>query len=145
VTASQLIIRFGKRVLQAGVIILIITFILQDHYFKPGVSWIAIFVLMGIYGLANGLVLPSLLNLALKSVPNQYAGAAAGIYSTFQQTASALGISIISGIFFYFAHKGWQVAFTFGIISIIICLVLVGLMLHLLPDNRQRSDHVHGD
>jgi MFS family permease len=86
--------------------------------------------------LGNGLVLPSLLNIALKSVPAQYAGAAAGVYSTFQQTASALGVSIIGGIFFYYSKHGWQAAFHAGILAILVCLFLVGVMLVLLPDAR---------
>jgi MFS family permease len=89
---------------------------------------------MGAWGLSNGLVLPSLLSIALKSVPVEYAGAAAGVYSTFQQTASALGVSIIGGIFFYFSRQGWQVAYTAGIMAILVCVALVSLMLYLLPD-----------
>jgi EmrB/QacA subfamily drug resistance transporter len=143
--ASRLIVRFGKLVLQIGVLVLIITFILQGMYFKPGLAGLTIFLLMGTYGLGNGLVLPSLLNLALKSVPPEYAGAAAGVYSTFQQTASALGVSIIGGIFYYFSKRGWQVAFTYGIASFVICLLFVGLMLFILPDNRQAGANAHGD
>ncbi|MDN8828721.1 hypothetical protein Q0M34_14195, partial [Staphylococcus aureus] len=87
----------------------------------------------GTWGFGNGLVLPSLLNIALKNVPSQYAGGAAGIYSTYQQTASALGVSVIGGIFFYFSKEGWQTAYHFGIICILICLLMVGIMLQLLP------------
>jgi MFS family permease len=145
VTASRLIVRFGKRILQVGVIILITAFTLQALFFKPQVPGSVIFFLMGIYGLGNGLVLPSLLNLALKSVPQHYAGAAAGVYSTFQQTASALGVSIIGGIFFYFAKAGWHIAFGYAIAAMVVCLGMVGLMLYLLPDNRQTGTEVHAD
>lgn len=133
VMASRLIVTFGKRVLQVGVVILVIAFYLQMTLWKPGISTWAIIGLMGAWGFGNGLVLPSLLNIALKNVPSQYAGAAAGIYSTFQQTASALGVSIIGGVFFYFSKDGWQTAYHFGIICLIICVVIVGLMLQLLP------------
>ncbi|MDP9077758.1 MAG: MFS transporter [Bacteroidota bacterium] len=145
VIGSRLIGRFGKRVLQTGVLILIITFLLQAAFFKPHIYGWVIFLLMGIYGLGNGLVLPSLLNLALKSVPQQYAGAAAGIYSTFQQTASALGVSIIGGIFFYFSAQGWQLAFNYGIAAIVACLLMVEIMLYFLPDNRQGAGGLHAD
>ncbi|MDT4867943.1 major facilitator superfamily antibiotic efflux pump [compost metagenome] len=91
---------------------------------------------MGLWGFGNGLVLPSLLNLALKNVPSQYAGAAAGIYSTFQQTASALGVSIIGGIFFYYSQQSWQLAYKAGTIAILVCVVMVGIMLQLLPSVR---------
>lgn len=135
--AARMIVRFGKSVLQVGVVLLAIAFYLQMELWKPGASTGLIIGLMAIWGLGNGLVLPSLLNIALKNVPTQYAGAAAGIYSTFQQTASALGVSIIGGILFYFSKDGWQAAYRAGIIGLLVCVVLVGIMLYLLPDGKQ--------
>ncbi|UFH57681.1 MFS transporter [Spirosoma sp. KNUC1025] len=134
--ASKLIVRFGKRVLQFGVVLLAIAFYLQMQLWKPGIRPGLIIGLMGIWGLGNGLVLPSLLNLALKNVPTQYAGAAAGIYSTFQQTASALGVSIIGGIFFYYAQYGWQTAYRAGVLGLLVCTALVGVMLYFLPEGK---------
>lgn len=139
VIASRMIIIFGKRVLQFGVIILAMAFYLQMELWKPGISTGLIIGLMALWGFGNGLVLPSLLNIALKNVPPQYAGAAAGIYSTFQQTASALGVSIIGGVFFYFSKNGWQAAYQAGIIGILTCVVLVGIMLYLLPGKKAVS------
>lgn len=134
--ASKLIVRFGKKVLQVGVVLLAISFLLQVQLWKPGVDRWIIIVLMGVWGLGNGLVLPSLLNIVLKSVPAEHAGAAAGIYSTFQQTASALGISIIGGVFFYFSQESWQIAYKAGVIAILICVLLVGIMLYILPEEK---------
>jgi len=146
IMASRLILQYGKRVLQSGVLILAIAFLLQILLLKPGVNSWLIVLLMGVWGLGNGLVLPSLLNIALKSVPLEYAGAAAGIYSTFQQTASALGVSIIGGVFFYFSRQGWQTAYSAGIIAILVCVVMVGVMLYLLPDGKQPAvQTVHAD
>ncbi|ASK32310.1 MFS transporter [Chryseobacterium sp. T16E-39] len=139
--ASRLIVTFGKRVLQVGVIILFIAFYLQMTLWKPGISTWLIIGLMGTWAFGNGLVLPSLLNIALKNVPPQYAGAAAGIYSTFQQTASALGVSIIGGVFFYFSKEGWQSAYHFGIVCLLICVVIVGLMLQLLPGRKSVTEN----
>lgn len=132
--ASKLIIRFGKRVLQIGALIMGLTFFLQMNLWKPGTSSWLIVLLMCAWGFGNGLILPSLLNVALKHVPAQYAGAAAGVYSTFQQTASALGVSIIGGVFFYFARDGWQAAYHAGILMILVCMAFVLLMLYLLPE-----------
>lgn len=136
IIASRLIVQYGKRVLQAGVVILALAFYLQMELWQPGTSGWLITGLMGAWGFGNGLVLPSLLNIALKNVPVQYAGAAAGIYSTFQQTASALGISIIGGIFFYCSADGWQAAYHAGVIGLLVCTALVGIMLYLLPNGK---------
>jgi EmrB/QacA subfamily drug resistance transporter len=140
--ASRLVIRYGKRVLQTGVLLMMLTLVLQLQFFQLPVNGLAIFLLMGLYGLGNGLVLPSLLNMALRNVPTHYAGAAAGIYSTFQQTASALGVTIIGGLFFYFAgnghgssgHPDYVQAFRYGVSAEIVCLILVGVTLYLLPE-----------
>ncbi|MBS1664934.1 MAG: MFS transporter [Bacteroidetes bacterium] len=134
--ASRMIVRFGKRVLQVGALIMAIAFFLQMNIWRPGTSTGLIILLMSGWGLGNGLVLPSLLNLALKNVPTEYAGAAAGVYSTFQQTASALGVSIIGGVFFYFAREGWQSAYHAGILMILFCVIMVSFMLYLLPDGQ---------
>lgn len=142
VMASKLMLKFGKRVLQLGILLMGITFLLQIQFLKPGADVWLIVMLMGAWGLGNGLVLPSLLNIALKSVPAEYAGAAAGVYSTFQQTASALGVSIIGGIFFYFSGQGWQTAYTAGIVAILVCVALVSLMLFLLPDAKPAEQSI---
>ncbi|HEY4195492.1 MAG TPA: MFS transporter, partial [Mucilaginibacter sp.] len=134
--ASKLIIRFGKRVLQSGALIMGLTFFLQVELWKPGTSAGLIVLLMSVWGLGNGLILPSLMNVGLKSVPAEYAGAAAGVYSTFQQTASALGVSIIGGVFFYFVPEGWQTAYHAGIWMILFFVFLVSLILFLLPDGQ---------
>lgn len=133
VMASKLMLQFGKRVLQIGALFMGIAFLLQIQFLQPGASTWLIILLMGAWGFGNGLVLPSLLNIVLRSVPAGYAGAAAGVYATFQQTASALGVSIIGGIFFYFSRQGWQTAYVAGIIAILVCVALVSFMLYLLP------------
>jgi len=136
---SRLMLRFGKRVLQVGAFFLAVTFLLQIVFLKPGVDIWLIEILLMIWGLSNGLVLPLLLNLAMKSVPAEYAGAAAGVYSTFQQTASALGVSIIGGIFFYFSKQGWQTGYAAGLVAILICVGLLSIMLVLLPEGKQSA------
>lgn len=140
VIASRAIIKYGKRVLQLGVFILMLAFYLQMQLWKSGTEVWLIVSLMGLWGFGNGLVLPSLLNIALKNVPSQYAGAGAGIYSTFQQTASALGISIIGGVFFHYASQNWQIAYRAGMIGLLICTALVGIMLWLLPKTNNRNE-----
>ena len=140
VVASKFIVKYGKRVLQAGLLIILVSFVLQIILFKSHVSGFCIIMLIGVYGLGNGLVLPSLLTAALKNVPAKFAGTAAGTFSTFQQMASALGISILGGVFFYIvsrspAHPDYFKAFAYGLSVNIICLSVVAAMLYLLPKN----------
>jgi len=146
--ASKLLPGFGKLIPQTGIVIVIASFVLQILFFKSNVSGGIIFIVLGIYGMGNGLVLPSLLNLALKDVPHKFAGAAAGVYSTFQQTASALGICIIGGIFYHVANTGsaalnYTKAFDYSTGANIICLVITGLILLLLPKSNNEVNETH--
>ncbi|MDB5121662.1 MAG: hypothetical protein JWN56_2880 [Sphingobacteriales bacterium] len=138
IVAAKLIVKYGKRVLQAGLLIILLSFILQILFFKTYVSSLNIHLLIGLYGLGNGLVLPSLLTICLNSIPEKFAGVAAGVFSTFQQTASALGISILGGVFYYVLDDNkrsidYSKAFEYSLSASIVCLVLVAYMLYLLP------------
>ena len=83
------------------------------------------------------MVLPSLLTIVLRSIPAKLAGTASGVFSTFQQTASALGICIIGGVFYHVIdihpHPDYLIAFKSGMAADIICLIMVAIILWLLP------------
>ena len=140
--AVRLVTRYGKIVMLCGIAIMISCLVLQSMVFKAP-SWSVMALSLTLYGCGSGLVMPSLLNTALKSIPLHFAGAASGVYSTFQQTASALGVSIIGGIFYFFAETQrdepslagiYYGAFTFSAVAQIVCLVLVGGFLSFIPD-----------
>lgn len=139
IIASKLLVKYGKKVLQVGLCVIFVSFVLQIFFFTTHTPPFIAILLIGIYGLGNGLVLPFLLNIVLDSIPDSYAGVSSGIFSTFQQTASALGISIIGGIF-YASIKGNKAiefveAITNGLTASIACLILVALMLFMLPNS----------
>jgi EmrB/QacA subfamily drug resistance transporter len=135
VAAGRLVPRYGTIILQMGVAIILITFALQIVFFKTGAGVFVLFVLQATYGLGNGLVLPSLLNVTLRSLPPQFAGAAAGVYSTVQQTASALGICLIGGLYFYLLDNthSVQLAYHYALAVQIGSGILVSIMLFCLP------------
>jgi EmrB/QacA subfamily drug resistance transporter len=135
VVASKLIPRYGTIVLQVGVAVIVATFGLQILFFKAGVSVLLLFVLQATYGLGNGLVLPSLLNITLRSLPPAFAGTAAGVYSTTQQTASALGVCLIGGLYFYLVDSthNIELAYHYALAAQIGCGILVSIMLLCLP------------
>ncbi|TSJ44356.1 MFS transporter [Mucilaginibacter corticis] len=145
VVAGRLVPRYGTVVLQVGVAVILITFALQIVFFKTGAGVAALFILQATYGLGNGLVLPSLLNVALRSLPPAFAGAAAGVYSTVQQTASALGICLIGGLYFYLVDNthSVQLAYHYALAVQIGCGVLVSIMLFCLPKTVQNNTITH--
>ncbi|MDB5134697.1 MAG: transporter [Mucilaginibacter sp.] len=141
---------YGKRVLQAGALILLLSFVLQARYLIPGAPHLSIYLQLGCYGFGAGIILPSLLNTALRSIPLHFAGAASGVYATVQQASSALGISIIGGVFYWvLSHSGQQTAgyvnaFHRGLYSEIACILFVIILLYLLPAKGNRQDNSPG-
>lgn len=55
---------------------------------------------MGVGGIGLGLLVVPLVDLALAEIPVSDAGSASGVYSTFQQVGSALGIAVVGVVFF---------------------------------------------
>lgn len=97
--------RFGIRLLQVACLLMIVSFIGQLILFWGDeiTPW-EILPCLIIYGTGSGLLMPSLLKVAMWDMPATKAGAASGVYSTVQQVASALGVSILGGIFLYLAR-----------------------------------------
>lgn len=136
VVASRLLVKHGKKVLQAGLLLIFIAFGVQLSGVNGPSGTVA---LIALYGLGNGMVLPFLLNIVLDNVPVEDAGAASGIFSTFQQTASGLGISIIGGVFFAVLQSDihandYTEALRYGLGAAMACLFVVAATLYCLPD-----------
>ncbi|SKA47098.1 drug resistance transporter, EmrB/QacA subfamily [Chitinophaga eiseniae] len=138
VVASRLLVKYGKKVLLAGLLMIFVSFVIQFLGVGDAAGTIS---LIALYGLGNGMVLPFLLNIVLDKVPVEDAGAASGIFSTFQQTASGLGISIIGGVFFAalasdIHPNAYTEALQYGLAAGMVCLLVVAVMLCCLPENR---------
>lgn len=100
-TASRVIGRWGARVPQWGAVLMLLTLLLQAWFFAIGrVSPAAILVLFTIYGWGFGFVLPTMVNVTLRDIPESLAGIASGVYSTLQQFSSAMGVTLIGGVYF---------------------------------------------
>ncbi len=128
--------RYGVRMLQYGCLLMGASFIGQTIYFNINQpSYIVLALLLAIYGVGNGLVLPSLMNVSLKGVHSRFAGTAGGVYSTVQQLGSALGVSIIGGIFLSCLQSraiSFSTAYAFSLIFMTIYLVIIVLLLQRL-------------
>lgn len=135
----RLVPLFGKKVLQAGVVIMVVTLALHIVALNgPEVDRQLLYPILFAYGTGCGSVLPSLLAVALKNIPIELAGAASGTFSTFQQTAIALGIGVIGGIFFFCLGPlpdaaTYISAYRIATVTNMALLALVGFFLWLLP------------
>lgn len=136
----RLVPLFGKKVLQTGVLIMAGTLALHILVLNgPDADRHLLYPILFAYGTGCGSVLPSLLAIGLKNVPIELAGAASSTFSTFQQTAIALGIGVIGGIFFSSLGPAPDVAayisaYRIATVTNMALLGLVGYFLLLLPD-----------
>jgi MFS family permease len=129
--ALRLLPRFGIKLLLMGCFVMVVSYILQLLLLtdKANIPYIPYLLLL--YGLGQGIVLPSILNYALRKIPPQYAALAAGVYSTVQQFSSAFGLSIIGSIYFYSSHAGWN-GYVVGMTCICLYMFSVIVLLYRL-------------
>ena len=137
---SKMLSRFGKKVLLCGLAVILISFFLHVVLLRQGISNVIIVALIGLYGLGNGAVLPFLLNIVLDDIQLDDVSIASGIFSTFQQIASALGIAIIGGVFYGNLREGtadkYKQALDSGLLIGSFFLLIVGLMLVLVKQKK---------
>jgi EmrB/QacA subfamily drug resistance transporter len=63
---------------------------------------------MIVMGIGLGLLVVPLIDIALTTVPETDAGAASGVYGTFQQIGAALGVAIAGSVFFGIVGTDWS-------------------------------------
>ncbi|NCD70018.1 MFS transporter [Mucilaginibacter agri] len=134
--------KFGPWILQVACLLLIASFAIQYIWFRDTFPFAAIIAAFLLYGLGAGLLVPSFLKIALKDVPHEQAGVASGVYSTVQQFSSALGVSMIGGVFFYVLHK--QGSFDAGYHAALFCLMGYALAVFILLAIFKKTDSNKG-
>lgn len=123
----KLVTRFGKLPVQIGLLLMMLSLVLQGTYFTDAVHPMVLKLIISLSGLAGGLVLPSLINFVLKGIPQQFVGTASGVYNTIQQIASSFGICLIAGFFFYLIAQGNSIPFAYhyALYAQLVCLGIV--------------------
>jgi EmrB/QacA subfamily drug resistance transporter len=98
-----LIARHGTRVVWAGLVVALVALLgvlIDIHLSGTATSPLRLGPVLFAVGLANGVVLPSMVGAALLEVPATKAGAAAGTLVTGQQFAIAAGVAVLGELFF---------------------------------------------
>lgn len=134
IVSARLILIYGDKVIMAAVLLMIFSLIGHLICFSEIQSGYGIYLLLFIYGIGCGSVLPSLMSFSLKTIPAAFAGNASGVYSTAQQTAIALGAALTGGVFFYrldnsLALADFVVAYRWATYLNILALVVVFVLL----------------
>lgn len=146
--------RFGRKVLQAGALLMVAGLVLyiweSDRYGMDITPWQMALPLV-VMGLGMGLIVAPLTDAVLSEVPKEHSGSASGLINTVQQMGNALGLGLVSVVFFgsisdrlapdavgpafaeAFQHSLWWVA---GVLAVIF------LVMFALPARPRR--HVEG-
>lgn len=102
-SVQQLVPRFGRKVLQAGALVMAIGVLLyiweSGHYGLTIAPWQMALPLV-VMGVGMGLIVAPLTDAILSEVPREHAGSASGLISTVQQMGNALGLGLVSVVFF---------------------------------------------
>ena len=77
----------------AAILLLIWMDVVQSH-------WLSLIPAMLIYGAGQGLVMPTLTRTVLSNVSHGDVGSASGLFTTIQQIAMAVGVTVISSVFY---------------------------------------------
>jgi len=136
--------RYGKYVSLCGSIIMIVALVFHLVIFgsRDAAQW-QIAVILFIYGIGCGTILPSLMTISLKSIPENMLGASSGIYLTLQQVSVAIGIAVVGGVFFQ--HLGnpsvltlFPLAYRWATLLNIGFLIIVSALLVFIPKRNKQ-------
>ncbi|MFI1888195.1 MFS transporter [Streptomyces jumonjinensis] len=103
VSVQKLVPRFGRKVLQAGALTMVagmLLYIWEADRYGTGIGSWQMAVPLVVMGLGMGLIVAPLTDAILSEVPREHAGSASGLISTVQQTGTALGLGLVSVVFF---------------------------------------------
>jgi EmrB/QacA subfamily drug resistance transporter len=139
-SVQKLVPRFGRKVLQAGALTMAAGVLLYlweaDRYGMSIAPWQMALPLV-VMGVGMGLIFAPLTDMVLSGVPREHAGSASGLINTVQQMGNALGLGLVSVVFFgtiaddlrpvdvgpafvnAFQHALWWVAAVMGVIFLL--------------------------
>ena len=134
--APALVLRFGRRLLAVGALVLAAGHgLLLAAVADVGVSGSILGLVPGLVliGAGMGLLLVPLTTTILSTVETQHADGASGAVTTVQNVGGALGVAITGVIFFGALHGGYAHALEMSLIELGALLVGVAVLTRLLP------------
>ncbi|MGW0766607.1 MFS transporter [Streptomyces sp. NPDC002676] len=102
-SVQKLVPRFGRKVLQAGALIMAagtLIYIWESYHYGFTIAPWQMALPLVVMGLGMGLIVAPLTDAVLSEVPREHAGSASGLINTVQQMGNALGLGLVSVVFF---------------------------------------------
>ncbi|NEY36092.1 DHA2 family efflux MFS transporter permease subunit [Streptomyces sp. PRKS01-65] len=102
-SVQKLVPRFGRKVLQAGALAFaagVLLYIWESGRYGLAITTWQMALPLVVMGVGMGLIVAPLTDAVLSEVPREHAGAASGLINTVQQMGNALGLGLVSVVFF---------------------------------------------
>ncbi|TQJ74661.1 MFS transporter [Streptomyces sp. SLBN-31] len=102
-SVQKLVPRFGRKVLQAGALLMVagvLLYIWESERYGLGIASWQMALPLVVMGVGMGLIVAPLTDAVLTDVPREHAGSASGLINTVQQMGNALGLGLVSVVFF---------------------------------------------
>lgn len=103
VSVQQLVPRFGRKVLQAGALVMaagVLLYLWESERYGLSIAPWQMALPLVVMGVGMGLIVAPLTDAILAEVPREHAGSASGLINTVQQMGNALGLGLVSVVFF---------------------------------------------
>ncbi|MGW3650899.1 MFS transporter [Streptomyces sp. NPDC000878] len=102
-SVQKLTPRFGRKVLQAGALVMglgVLLYIWESGRYGLTIAPWQMALPLVVMGVGMGLIVAPLTDAVLSEVPREHAGSASGLINTVQQMGNALGLGLVSVVFF---------------------------------------------
>ncbi|WP_438829128.1 MFS transporter [Streptomyces hintoniae] len=102
-SVQKLVPRFGRGVLQAGALLMglgVLSYLWEAGHYGLGITSWQMALPLVVMGVGMGLIVAPLTDAVLSGVPREHAGSASGLINTVQQMGNALGLGLVSVVFF---------------------------------------------
>jgi EmrB/QacA subfamily drug resistance transporter len=102
-SVQKLVPRFGRKVLQAGALAMaagVALYIWESERYGLGIASWQMALPLVVMGVGMGLIVAPLTDAILSEVPREHSGSASGLLNTVQQMGYALGLGLVSVVFY---------------------------------------------
>ncbi|WP_435861285.1 MFS transporter [Streptomyces tauricus] len=153
-SVQKLVPRFGRKVLQAGALTMAAGVLLyiweSERYGLSIASWQMALPLV-VMGVGMGLIVAPLTDAVLSEVPREHAGSASGLINTVQQMGNALGLALVSVVFFGAMSDrltppevgpAFVDAFQHALVWVAVVMTVIFVLMFALP--KRPAQHVEG-
>ncbi|MEU5702737.1 MFS transporter [Streptomyces aurantiacus] len=153
-SVQKLVPRFGRKVLQAGALTMtagVLLYIWESERYGMSIAPWQMALPLIVMGVGMGLIVAPLTDAVLSGVPREHSGSASGLINTVQQMGNALGLALVSVVFFgtmsdHLSPRevgpAFVDAFQQALVWVAVVMTAIFLLMFALP--KRPAQHVEG-